>query len=115
MLAVTQNDVSDISDTESVDHDGSSVDFASYCCAVLIEFHDITGIHEEDVLFRDAEALCYFCVCFQMTVFAVYRDRVFRFYQGVDQFDFLLACMSGYVNVLEYDVGTLCRQFVDDV
>ena len=23
--------------------------------------------------------------------------------------------MSGYVNILEYDVGTLCRQFVDDV
>ena len=45
----------------------------------------------------------------------MYRDRVFRFYQGVDQLDFLLAGMSGYVNVLEYDVGTLCRQFVDDV
>ena len=25
-----------------------------------------------------------------MTVFAVYRDRVFRFYQGVDQLNFLL-------------------------
>ena len=50
-----------------------------------------------------------------MTVFTVYRDRVFWFYQGVDQLDFLLAGMSGYVNVLEYDVGTLCRQFVDDV
>lgn len=34
---------------------------------------------------------------------------------GVDQLDFLLAGMSGYVNVLEYDVGTLRRQFVDDV
>ena len=45
----------------------------------------------------------------------MYRNGVFRFYQGVDQFDFLLAGMSGYVNVLEYDVGTLCRQFVDDV
>ena len=42
----------------------STTSLASYCCAVLIEFHDITGIHEEDVLFRDAEALCYFCVCF---------------------------------------------------
>ena len=64
MLAVTQDDISYITNAESVDHDGSGVDFASYCCAVLIEFHDITGIHEEDVLFRDAEALCYFCVCF---------------------------------------------------
>lgn len=64
MLAVTQDDISYITNAESVDHDGSGVDFASYCCAVLIEFHDITGIHEENVLFRDAEALRYFCVCF---------------------------------------------------
>lgn len=54
MLAVTQDDISYITNAESVDHDGSGVDFSSYCCAVLIEFHDITGIHEEDVLFRDA-------------------------------------------------------------
>ena len=50
-----------------------------------------------------------------MAVLAVYRNGVFRFYQGVDQFDFLLAGMSGYVNVLEYNVCALCGQFVDDV
>ena len=64
MLAVTQNDVSDITDTESVYHDGSGVNFSCYCCAVLVKLHDIAGIHEENVLFRDAKALCYFCVCF---------------------------------------------------
>ena len=64
MLTVAQNDVSNVADAEPVYHDGSGVDFAGHCCAVLVKLHDIAGIHEENVLFRDAEALCYFCVCF---------------------------------------------------
>ena len=49
-----------------------------------------------------------------MAVLAVYRNGVFRFYQGVDQFDFLLAGMSGYMCILENNLGTFHGKLIDE-
>ena len=41
----------------------------------------------------------------KMTVFSMYRNRVFRTDQRIDQLDLLLTGMSGYVNILENNLG----------
>ena len=43
------------------------------------------------------------------------RNGIFRFYEGVDQLDLLLAGMSGNMDILENNLGSLHRQFVDDL
>ena len=54
-------------------------------------------------------------LCGQMTVFTMYRDRIFRFDQGIDQFDFFLAGMSGNMDILEDNLCTLHGKFVDNL
>ena len=41
-----------------------------------------------------------------MTVLTMDRNGIFRFYQGVDQLDFLLAGMSGNMDILENNLGS---------
>ena len=48
-----------------------------------------------------------------MTVFSMNRNRKFRAYQRIDQFQFFLACMSGYVCILEDNFCALHGQFID--
>ena len=43
------------------------------------------------------------------------RDRIFRFYQRIDQFQFFLTCMTGYMCILENNLGTFHRKLVDNL
>ena len=51
---------------------------------------------------------------FKMTVLAVNRNGVFRFYKGIDQLQFLLTGMSRYMGVLEDHFCAFRGQLVDD-
>ena len=50
-----------------------------------------------------------------MLVLSVYRDRILRMYQRIDQFDLFFAGMSGNMHILEDHVGSLFAEFIDDI
>ena len=64
VLAVTENDISDIADTESVNENAAGLYMIEHICAALTDLEHSSGLEHHNVLFRDAETLCYFCVCF---------------------------------------------------
>ena len=115
MLTVTKNDISYISYTKSVYQDCSCVYSACYLCTLAVKLQNISGCKDKDILFGDSKFLNYIFLCGQMSVFTMNRDCIFRFYQRIDQLDFFLAGMSGYVCILENNLGTFHGKFVDNL
>ena len=114
MLAVAQDDISDISDTESVDQDIADLDFLADESAVFGEFEHITGVEDEDILLAVAHLAGNLCLRLEVAELAVDRDGISGLYQMVDQLDVFLAGMAGCVNILCGDIGALQQEFVDD-
>ena len=50
-----------------------------------------------------------------MTVLAMYRNRILRMYQRIDQLDLLLTCMSGNMYILKNNIRTLHIKLVNDL
>ena len=113
MLSVTKNNISYISYTKSVYQNLSCVYIVYYFCFLLTDFQNITGFQDENIIFRNAKHSGNSRICFEVTVFSVNRDRIFRFYQRIDQFQFFLTCMTGYMCILEDDIRSLSCQFID--
>ena len=82
---------------------------------ILADFHNIAGGHDEHVLLRHANGRCDRLVRYQMAVLTVYRKRKLRMQQGVNQLDFLLTCMTGYVGIFGDDLHAAHSQLIDDL
>ena len=116
MLTVTKYDVSDITDTKSVYQDRSGV----YVIQSPLRCPHPSPEHLPDARIkifsfgipRSSATVLLRC---QMTIFSMDRDRIFRFDQGIDQLDLLLAGMSGYVGILEDNLRTLHGELVDNL
>ena len=80
-----------------------------------VQLQNISGRKDENILLRDSQIFHNMLLCSQMTVLTMDRNGIFRFYEGVDQLDLLLAGMSGNMDILENNLGSLHRQFVDDL
>ena len=94
MLSVTQYDISDISDAESI-HQYSSRRYGSVDPAgIRCKLDDITQLGDKNILRRHAQRLRQLGMLLQMTVFPVDRNEKFRFYKSMDEFQLLLAGMT---------------------
>ena len=112
MLSVPEHDIPNIPDAQSVYEDRACVHLVHNLRGVLIHLQHISGLDDEYIFLRDAEGLRHFRVGFQVTVLAVHRNRVFRLYKRIDEFQLFLTGMSGYVGILEDDFRALCRKLV---
>ena len=101
MLTVTKYDITDITNPQTIYKDRTCMNRAGNCCTVCIQLQNITGSKDKDILFRNTKIFYDMFLCSQMSVFTMNRNRIFWSYQRIDQFDFFLAGMSGYVNILE--------------
>ena len=61
---------------------------------IIAQFKYFTGLHNKYILLRNSKALRNTCVCFQMAIFTMHRNRIFRFYERIDQLQFFLTGMS---------------------
>ena len=96
MLTVTKYDITDITNPQTIYKDRTCMNRAGNCCTVCIQLQNITGSKDKDILFRNTKIFYDMFLCSQMTVLTMDRNGIFRFYEGVDQLDLLLAGMSGY-------------------
>ena len=101
MLTVTEYNISNIAHTKSVYEDRSCVNTSCYLGILSVQFQYISGRKDKDILFRNSKIFHNMFLCSQMTVLTMDRDRIFRFYKGVDQLDLFLAGMSGNMDILE--------------
>ena len=115
MLTVTKNDIAYISYSKSVNQDRTCVYGSCYLCALVVKLQNISGCKNKDILFRNSQFFYYILLGCQMSVFTMNRNCIFRFNQRIDQFDFLLACMSGNMNILEDNFCTLHGKFIDNL
>ena len=115
MLTVTKYDITDITNPQTIYKDRTCMNRAGNCCTVCIQLQNITGSKDKDILFRNTKIFYDMFLCSQMSVFTMNRNRIFWSYQRIDQFDFFLAGMSGYVNILENNLCTLHGQLIDNL
>ena len=113
MLAVSEHDISHISDSESVHKYCSCVYFVHNSRRLIVEFQHISGLDDKYILFRDAERFCHLGVCFQVTVFTMHRDRILRFYKRVDQFQLFLAGMARHMGILKDNFRAFSGKLID--
>ena len=114
MPSVTQNNISDIADTESVNENAAGLYMIDHICAALTDLEHISCVEHHNVLLRDAERNRKLLLCHSVAVLTVDRDRIFRTYQRINEFDLLLACMPGYMGILGNYGRALHGEFVDD-
>ena len=113
VLSIPQNDISYISHTQAIYQNRARVYMIHYFRAVSAQLQHISRGEDENIFLFDPKTVGQICLCFQMTVFAMYRNRVFRPDQRINQFNFLLTGMTGYMRVLENDVCSLHGELID--
>ena len=74
----------------------------------IVSFHEEEGCQLLEFRTREMFLRC------QMTELSMDRNRIFRVYQRINQLDFFLAGMSGYVRVLENNFRAFSGKVVDD-
>ena len=107
MLSVTKYDITNIPDSKTV--------YKNCSCTILIYLQNNSGVQNTNIVIGISKFLCNKLLRSQMTVFTMYRNCIFRLHKGVDQLDFLLAGMSGYMCILENNLGTFHRKLVDNL
>ena len=80
------------------------MDLVHYLGLFIADFKYISRVQDKDILLWNSQVLGKSRIGFPVAVLAMDRDRVFGLYQGIDQFQFFLAGMSGYMGILEDDV-----------
>ena len=113
MLAVAQDDISDIADTQSVDQDIADLDLLADSCAVFRELEHIARTENENILFLVSKRAGDFGLCLEVAEFTVDRDGVSGLDQVIDQLDVLLTGVSGCVHILADNISTLQQEFID--
>ncbi len=94
LLAVSQDDVSDIADAETVDEHDAGLHLAVEFCRVARELKDAAVFVEENVFGGHAEALRELGMADEHAVFAVHRHEIARADQIVHEFQCVLARMA---------------------
>ena len=74
VLAVAENNVSDISNTESVNENAAGLYMIDHICAALTDLEHISCVEHHNILLRDSKILRNVLLGCQMTVLAMYRD-----------------------------------------
>ena len=67
------------------------------------------------MLFIHTKFCCNACLRFPMFKLSMYRNCIFWMQQRVDQLDFFLTCMSGYMSILENNICALTIQIIDNL
>src|SRR5699024_8003286 len=78
MLTVAKHDVSHVSHTQSVYKDSSRLDTSGDLSAVFIQFQNISGGEDKYIFLWYAQVFRHMFLSGKMTVFSMYRNRVFR-------------------------------------
>ena len=71
----------DVADSEAVHQDISCFHMLRHRCPFFVHLQHITAFQDKNILLRDSQLPCDIFVCFQMPVFTVYRNCIFRLYQ----------------------------------
>ena len=114
VLAVAQNDVSYVADSQSVDQNVADLYFLAHCRAVLGEFEHIAGAKEENILFVISQLSGDLVLGLEVAELAVDRDRESGLDQVVDEFDILLAGVAGGMDILCDDIRALHHELIDN-
>ena len=85
MLTVSENDIPNVSHSQSVYQDRSGLHMTGYSCTLVIKFQHISCLKNENIFFRNSKLLRNARVCFHMAVLSVYRNRIFRLHEGINQ------------------------------
>ena len=81
--------------------------------ALIANLHHIARRHDNYIFLRNSHGFGQSLLRHQVAVLAVYRNCVFRTYQGIHQLDFFLAGMSRYVGILENHLSSLHGKLID--
>ena len=80
VLAVAEYDVSDISDTKSVNENAAGLYVVDHVRSALTDLKHVSCVKHHNVLLRDSEGDRKLLLCHSVAVLAVDRDREFRAY-----------------------------------
>ena len=64
MLSVSQYDISDITDTQTIYQNRSCMDFIHYFCFCITQLDHISALDDKDILFRNSQRLRDLRICF---------------------------------------------------
>ena len=80
VLAVAENNVSDISNTESVNENTAGLYMIDDVRSALTDLKHVSCVEHHNILLRDSKRDRKLLLCHSVTVLAVDRDRKFRAY-----------------------------------
>ena len=117
MLAVAQNHVSNVSDTQAVHQHAAGGHLAGDGKALLAHLDYLADFGDDDVLAGRAEAFSQLGVLPQLGILAVDGNKILRLAQHMQQLDFLLAGVARNVHLAQLAVDDVCAaavKLVDD-
>ena len=115
VLAVSEDDVAHVSHAESVNQDVADRNTVRHLRAVRCQLKHVSRLQDKNILFGDTQFLNKLGLSLEVTIFSVHGNGIFWLDQSIDQLNILLAGVSGYMNVLEYDVRPLQKELIDHV
>ena len=115
MLPVAQHDIAHVANSQAIHQHRFDIDLPRNLTGVAIQLQNIAIVENKRISPIVAQIRDQIRMAFQVTEFTVNRYKILWLYQAVDQLQLFLARMSGYVRILENNIRSLFREFIDDI
>ena len=116
LLAVTDDDITDVTDAETVDKDPAGIDVTRLMTGTIGKFENLSIVANEYMILFYPHLYGQFAVTAQHPVFPVDRNEILRFDQAEHYFQLFLAGMTGYMHFFipaGNDVSAELHEIVD--